>query len=524
MSYLSEVQADTPWGTYVLEDMSGDLQDSSGNNRHLTAYGPPVYREPGPGSGSYSILFPDSGGATEYYAASIGHEARTATVTYEAIIRIDEIPSVNTPVAQITQGYNIANGEKLLWVDVLGRLQWSTYISSWEHIIASSPLEVGRWHHVVCSVGPAGTKIRIDKVTVATGVRTTSENVRANVLLLHGGTSGSPSNMTNGKPLRIARFSMWQSQISDARTDAHFDAWAAEFGIGDVSNLSKIEYHQGAQVSWKPGEFATQGEYRVDGGSPVTVTGNSANITGLTNGQTYIIEVRSKNGSTVGAWQSIQITPESGVIYDDFERANVAPGANVLGNATSGHTWNPGSGVLGITGGKVYTNVSGDNRAYFTMPDADHTVEASLDIYDPQIEIRGRGATESWLYNGRYLYRRLNNAYTIVWDRGSQAPNGSVIKLGAKGKQIKIWTNGVLEHVREDWMYLPTDTRAYLRMPNATPRSSWVRMYPSKAEDFPVSEEAKSHQTLVTEFGNLSQDAWLYKGRNTKAQDTGAHP
>lgn len=60
-AYNAEVLADTPDLFWKLNDASGNPVDSSGNGRNATSTASVTYQQPGPFSGSFSVLMPGGG-------------------------------------------------------------------------------------------------------------------------------------------------------------------------------------------------------------------------------------------------------------------------------------------------------------------------------------------------------------------------------------------------------------------------------------------------------------------------------
>lgn len=83
-----------------------------------------------------------------------------------------------------------------------------------------------------------------------------------------------------------------------------------------VTDLTATPFDGGSSITWTQTPGATGYDYRVDGGTPVGVTSNSATIAGLTNGTAYNVEVRPKNATSTGNWTSVSTTPSPH--YDDL--------------------------------------------------------------------------------------------------------------------------------------------------------------------------------------------------------------
>jgi hypothetical protein len=154
--------------------------------------------------------------------------AQPTTTTFEAWVRIDELPStvgVSTGTKVFEWGGAGSNGTtSALVIRSDGRVGFDGYFSGSVQVTAANPLTLGEWHHVVASVGAAGVKIRVDGVTVATAGNTSVQSVASGHLLVR---AAGPASATGYGPVKLAGLAVWRSQLSDARTDAHYLA-----GIG----------------------------------------------------------------------------------------------------------------------------------------------------------------------------------------------------------------------------------------------------------------------------------------------------
>ena len=130
-----------------------------------------------------------------------------------------EIPLVGMATAEGSSTF-----DKCLYLDTSGHLCWMTNDGSPEVITDSDPLPQNNVAcHVVVSVGPAGTKIRVDGQTKATGANTTSLTTPQKVFYFTGGTGGGHDFTTNGSEQRHAylQATVFDEQLSDAQTDEH---------------------------------------------------------------------------------------------------------------------------------------------------------------------------------------------------------------------------------------------------------------------------------------------------------------
>lgn len=187
--------------------------------RPMTVFGSPSLAQVGPdGVTADAVGFTS---ATSQY----GKTTATSThgiLTYEAWVKLPANPTVVNGILARSDGY-LSSGasDAELSIRTDGKIEWLVYDNVASRIITSpSPISLNTWHHIVASVGAAGMKMRIDKTTVATAAYTTAFTGAAMYVFLRGGGS----RMSGHDAVKIARPVIYPSQLSDARTDAHYDA------------------------------------------------------------------------------------------------------------------------------------------------------------------------------------------------------------------------------------------------------------------------------------------------------------
>ena len=226
--YDAAVLADSPWGYWRQLETSGtSLADASGNSRNLTIQGAPTFAQTGPdGATADAIAWPDSSGATEYYAS--GTTVSTSACTAECWFYLAANPTNPTPLICTAASYGSNTQRIALHVNTVGNLGWMIYQGGATAVVILSASAVGlnTWHHVAASIGPAGMKIRLDKTTVATNAGTSISAGAESVFLRGGGSDNIDTGrqFVNASAVRIARPAFSTTQLSDARADPHFDA------------------------------------------------------------------------------------------------------------------------------------------------------------------------------------------------------------------------------------------------------------------------------------------------------------
>lgn len=120
------------------------------------------------------------------------------------------------PLLSLAVSVGSATEDKSLYVGTDGKVRY--YTTGAAHLVSSTALTLGGWNHIVASVGPAGQKIRINKVTVATNPAATTSYTGAamKVFVREGGAQFGALS-----PVTIAAPFFYTTQPSDARTDAH---------------------------------------------------------------------------------------------------------------------------------------------------------------------------------------------------------------------------------------------------------------------------------------------------------------
>jgi hypothetical protein len=105
------------------------------------------------------------------------------------------------------------------------------------------------WFHVVGSVGAAGLKLRINKVTEALNAAQTSTSATAYSVFQRRekNATGTGDDWRTGTQVRLGPTSIYASQLSDARADAHYDAAFASVEESIKSAAVRVETMFSAQ-------------------------------------------------------------------------------------------------------------------------------------------------------------------------------------------------------------------------------------------------------------------------------------
>lgn len=230
MSYDSEVLADSPWCYGKTDDASGDLADSSGNSRTIVlGGGSPTYQQTGPSGAADAITWPDSSGATEYYATTATSVPSGMPYTLEVWVDYSGTPPTNpTPLVGLAYGYgNNSRRPVEMYLDTDGKIKLlssSSNTSAPTRLAASSALTAG-YHHVVGVFDSASRHLRIDKSTVASDTLASSLTTTATFFVHGGGADASlVVDLTNGSAVKMSKPAVYRAALTDTRIDAHYNA------------------------------------------------------------------------------------------------------------------------------------------------------------------------------------------------------------------------------------------------------------------------------------------------------------
>lgn len=227
-AYTREVLADAPWGFWKNDETSGTtLADSSGNSRPMTtgvvSGSQPLLNQPGPLPGWPSVEYANG---TENYA-STSATLLPAAVTFETWVYI---PSTAAAMGRMmllgfTNAFDgtafgsailgLETGEILVMQDTAGG-----------KLTSPVPLSRDQWYHVIGSIGPGGRKIRVNGVTVVSDGASATITGSAQPLWQRGNMNlvSTGSDYRSEAQVRMSRPAVYATQLSDARTDAHYAA------------------------------------------------------------------------------------------------------------------------------------------------------------------------------------------------------------------------------------------------------------------------------------------------------------
>ncbi len=145
------------------------------------------------------------------------------------------------------------------------------------------------------------------------------------------------------------------------------------------------------------GSDATGFEYRLNGGSAITVSGGTSpiSLTGLTSNTAYTVEVRATNVNGAGTWSATgNFTTTSSA---DVTAPTLTGTITVTGISSSGYTlsWNAGTDNVAVTGYEVQINAEGyvNNGAALTKTVTGRTAGSTDTMYVRAFDAAGNRST-----------------------------------------------------------------------------------------------------------------------------------
>lgn len=195
--------------------------DSSGNSRHILQPAGVVPTIAADGQVLTSSL---EWGASAGFLRSAFEQAQPSIGTFEFWIKIAANPAANLTL--LSWSPNNGGSGSNLYAQLLttGKIRLALFNGSTINADSASALTTGVWHHAIASVGAAGMKVRVDKTNTGsnspTGATVPSGTTSFRV---HGRYNGA-GNVEQTGAVKLSEVAYYPTQLSDARTDAHFDA------------------------------------------------------------------------------------------------------------------------------------------------------------------------------------------------------------------------------------------------------------------------------------------------------------
>lgn len=351
----------------------------------------------------------------------------------------------------------------------------------------------------------------------------------------------------NGKHTFIGTapaFTTMRPAIGGASGGSFFTAFATQgaptfdtsFSANPISGITQYGYSTAADVQWDTNPLAASYDWRVNGGSITNVadTGSqgTARITGLTNGTTYLFEIRAVNSTGSGPWQSVTLTPQVSYLWDDFNRT---ASTTVIGSPVSGGPYTVVTGTWGVIGGvlagQVYTSVS-TASSYVTFPaaaDVDITFQIpATGATTTGVLLRYVDASNRWFFGytqgtGLTLSRTVTGTGVILFGLNRTALATDVYRVIAKGPMFYIFLNGLLRATVYDTALQTATVCAIWMNSTAAARMDDLLVVAAPADPLAGFGSGTTDTALgtsdVTGAAIPSSTGWEYRGRDTKALD-----
>lgn len=142
---------------------------------------------------------------------------------------------------------------------------------------------------------------------------------------------------------------------------------------------------------------------------------------------------------------------DSWIVGDTFNRPN---SSTELGVTTSGQTWTPIGGVLGVSAGKAYAPTAGDNKASINIGTSNFymrfTARVDSTTGEALIQFRRVDNTNFWRIGLRNNVLRIDKYLGTLTTNALLTPvvgKDVKIELECNGDVIKVWGNGTLLHM-----------------------------------------------------------------------------
>lgn len=198
------------------------VTDQSGNGRSLTSLSGAA---PSATSGGAVLATALEWSSAAGHVRTTYSQTQPTVGTYECWLYFSSNPAADVCLQTFVPDSGGSGGTSAVYLLSTGKIRLFLYTGSSVNLDTASALSTGVWHHVVCSWGAAGSKIRVDKVNGGTGATTATAFNATAFYRTHGYYNGSTNTARTGV-LKLAEQVFYPTQLSDARTDAHFDALA----------------------------------------------------------------------------------------------------------------------------------------------------------------------------------------------------------------------------------------------------------------------------------------------------------
>lgn len=258
MSYSTEVLADNPLGYWRLNETSGSTAaDSSGNGADLSIPAGPNLNVGGPtGDGSAIEFDGDPQALTRSDDAAFD---ALGSMTVEAWVYFDVLTGGSGDAKQMLLAKWDSGGDDGWFLARNGTngIRWTTGGSNRnDYDVAWSP-STSTWYHVVATFdGPNDTKrVYVNGTEVGTG-GTWTGTITANTSTIYAGNFSDNTWQLDG---RLAELAVYDTALSEARIDAHYEA-----ALSATVSLTTVAATSTASATASVPQMAYEDEVLVD--------------------------------------------------------------------------------------------------------------------------------------------------------------------------------------------------------------------------------------------------------------------
>lgn len=323
MSYSGEVLFDTPLAYYRLDETSGTtLNDSSGNSRTGTYSTAPTTASTLLNStNNASVDFLGNHGPARVPVASW---MNVLNFTAEGWFQADTASAGGSPIiSRIDATQLTGSATRMFYVAILSTGVMNCRIRFTDNsdiLLQTTPATHGSYldgkvHHAALTWDGTWARLYMDGVEVVSSNASAGKTVgfpTVQGLAIGGDHPDTASIRFDG---RIDEVAFYGTALSAARILAHYNAAADPTGI-TVSNINTFPAAESFAAYWSPPLQPTEYDYRIDGGSPVSVTTPYAIPTGLSNAL-HTLEVRPRTVVGTGNWSSsVNVTTDATLTFN----------------------------------------------------------------------------------------------------------------------------------------------------------------------------------------------------------------
>ena len=223
--YVAAVQADQPYGFWLLDEPSGSTYavDRSGNDRTGQYYGALALGRPGALANNPGTAVGTSGGR-----AVLGRNPVSAPAAYSIELWFRAVPGASGYLAGFENDRDDnpvgSFADRSVSMDGTGRLVFGRWAGRTQTITSPRAYSDGAWHHlVVTNTSARYTVMYVDGVAVAAG-NTSQDSAYAGFWRIGQGSTGTSAGNTSAFTGDLDNVSIFHTVLPSARVTAHWNA------------------------------------------------------------------------------------------------------------------------------------------------------------------------------------------------------------------------------------------------------------------------------------------------------------